>query len=620
MCGIFGIINKNNQVQYENGWLNDILSTISHRGPDEQGLYIDNGIALGHVRLSIIDLSSGQQPMHSEDDRYIIVFNGEIYNYKNLQKKMQADGYKFNSNSDTEVILKTYSVYKEKCVEQLQGMFAFAIWDKQQRSLFIARDRLGIKPLYLYEDDKAIIFSSEVKAIYKTGLVQRTVNTTAIDMFMTLGFVPAPVTLFGNITKLEPGYLACVDNNLNVTKSRYWQIPVESKNNSTVDKKSFYTQIEKAVSSHLVSDVPLGAFLSGGVDSSAVVALMTRITGSRVNTFSVGYPDQPESNELQYADIVARKFNTIHHEYHLQPTDFFDSLEFLLHYSEEPIDEPAGVALFQLSKLARDHVKVVLAGEGMDEVMGGYPIYQKMRKIEKLSKLYRHVIPENIHSALGKLTKNEKYLKYLDWLSVPLNKRYRTVNSRLTQSIKNNIYNSGVYKESIITDYFDIFFRNYEESSDLRIMSVIDTISWLPDCLLLRGDKMTMAASLEMRVPFLDHKFVEFCMGLPDHAKIYQGESKYLLKHTMEGILPDEILYRKKAGFPVPISDWFRNQLFGRVSDILTSQRFFERGYFSKDYILRILKEHKNCKQDHGIRLFYILILELWHRMYIDIE
>ena len=298
MCGIFGIINKNNQVQYENGWLNDILSTISHRGPDEQGLYIDNGIALGHVRLSIIDLSSGQQPMHSEDDRYIIVFNGEIYNYKNLQKKMQADGYKFNSNSDTEVILKTYSVYKEKCVEQLQGMFAFAIWDKQQRSLFIARDRLGIKPLYLYEDDKAIIFSSEVKAIYKTGLVQRTVNTTAIDMFMTLGFVPAPVTLFGNITKLEPGYLACVDNNLNVTKSRYWQIPVESKNNSTVDKKSFYTQIEKAVSSHLVSDVPLGAFLSGGVDSSAVVALMTRITGSRVNTFSVGYPDQPESNEL----------------------------------------------------------------------------------------------------------------------------------------------------------------------------------------------------------------------------------------------------------------------------------------------------------------------------------
>lgn len=621
MCGILGVWFRDRQRMVDPVWLNEVNSTMYHRGPDEGGIYVDGNVGLAHRRLSIIDVSSGHQPMRSDDAKITLVFNGEIYNYRQLRRDLEERGHTFSTNSDTEVLLRQYIQDGESCVDKFNGMFAFAIWDAAKRQLFMARDRIGIKPLYYSVLPDGFVFASEIKALLKTRLVNAAVNADAIDSFLTLGWVPAPGTLFKNIHKLEPGHTAVICETGDMAISRYWDVTrsrIVQKPHAEL-QKLFYDEMLQAVDRHLVSDVPVGAFLSGGIDSSALVACMDKVSGTKPVTFSIAYPDSPETSEHVYARMIADRFNTEHHEFSLKPLDFFESVDKLLEHCEEPVDEPAGIALYQLSVLARQHVKVVLTGEGMDELMGGYPIYRKMLLLNRIYPLARALGGKTAADFIERFVSSETALKYLDWATQPLETRYQSVNCRLTERIKKRMYpGSNMGGHAGLNAYFATLFRRFQNGTALQKMSAVDIEGWMPDCLLLRSDKMSMAASIELRVPFLDHSFVEFCLSLPDNEKIRSKVQKYLLRTTMTDILPREILTRKKKGFPVPIAKWFRGELFSPLRDILSDRKSRERGYVSPNYVEEILKRHAAGVEDHSIRLFYLLVLEMWHRKYID--
>lgn len=621
MCGIAGVWFRDRQRTVDATWLKAMNSLMYHRGPDEDGIYIDGSVGLAHRRLSIIDVSSGHQPMRDEKANLTLIFNGEIYNYQHLRSDLERKGHVFTTHSDTEVLLRQYIQDGVRCVEKFNGMFAFAIWDGAKRQLFLARDRIGIKPLYYCVRPEGIVFASEIKPLLKSGFVDASVNGEAIDSFLTLGWTPAPTTLFRHILKLEPGHMAIVRDGNDVRLSRYWDIShtgILTRPHQEL-QELFYDEMLKSVERHLVSDVPVGAFLSGGIDSSALVACMDKVSGTKPRTFSVAYEDAPETSEHVYARMVAQRFNTEHHEFFLNPMDFFESVDKLLEHCEEPIDEPAGIALYQLSVLARQHVKVVLTGEGMDELMGGYPIYQKMHLLNRLYPLFRTLGGRTTADFIERFVDSETLLKYLDWVTQPLESRYQSVNCRLTGRIKKRMYaNYSATANSSLEGYFKGLFQRYRDGTSLQKMSAIDIAGWMPDCLLLRSDKMSMAASIELRVPFLDHSFVELCLSLPDREKIRSGTQKYLLRTAMAGILPAEILSRKKKGFPVPIAKWFRSELLAPLRGILCDKKTRERGYVNASYVDRILQRHADGVEDHSIRLFYLLALEMWHRKYID--
>jgi len=622
MCGICGVWFRDKKKTVNKKWLADINNTMFHRGPDGEGVYIDGSLGLAHRRLSIIDITGGAQPMQNREGSTAIVFNGEIYNYKELRKEQEKNGSKFETDSDTETIIHQYEKHGLDCVLNLQGMFSFGIWDKDRKMLMLARDRIGIKPLYYAVTSEAFIFSSEIKAILKSGLVDADVDVSNIDSYLSLGWVPSPKTLFRGIYKLEPGTLAVINDKHDIRIDKYWDI------NSTQEKEivpdehipdNFTEQLTNVVGSHLVSDVPVGAFLSGGLDSSAIVATMAKLSDNRIKTFSVGYDEKYGPSELPYAKLVAERFNTEHNEYILEPLDFFDSIEKLLAFAEEPIEEPSGIALFQLSKMAKEQATVLLAGEGMDEILAGYPIYKKMPTIEKMHAFAKYIKPLVSGSLLDNLNIGEKLLKYIDWVLNPIESRYHSVNSRLTEHIKNRMYEPGsAINRGVVNEYYSDILKELKDRTLLQKMTIADTTTWLPDCLLLKADKMTMAASIELRVPFLDHKFVEYCGSLQDKWKIRNGVQKYLLRKNMEGVLPDVILNRKKQGFPIPISGWFKGKLYEPVSDILLSAKARSRGYFRKTYVEDVLKEHRSGAQDHGVRLFSLLVLEMWHEKYVD--
>lgn len=621
MCGIFGILLKDMNKAVNPQWVRDITAAMVHRGPDDDGVYTDKNVGLGHRRLSIIDLSGGHQPVFNENGSVCVVFNGEIYNFIELRNELETAGHKFLTKSDTEVIVHSYEEWGKDCINKLRGMFAFAIYDKAHKRLFIARDRVGIKPLYFYNDRKAFVFSSEIKPILKTGFVLPEVNTEMIDFYMTLGYVPAPQTLFKNIYKLEPGHYMIVDKE-GVKESEYWSIKIRPNNGC---EPSFSESSEKllellsgCVRSHLLSDVPVGVFLSGGIDSSTVVGLMSQMLNTPVQTYSVGYDDAVEVSELGFAKKIAEKFKTEHHEFILKPSNFIGSVETFLYYSEEPIVESAAIALYQLSKLARSTVTVLLSGEGADELFGGYPLYWKMGKIESLYQLLRFA-PSLKADVFFRLLP-EKFQKYLSWATVPFEQRYKTVPCDITTYIKNRMYTKD-FKKTIdgrVDVFFEDIFLRLSGKSILQKMLYIDTKYWLPDDLLLKADKMTMATSVELRVPFLDHKLLEFAFNLPDNYKTNGAKGKLILKKAVEGILPEEIIHRQKRGFPVPISKWFSSDFYQVASEILLDNKALSRGYFNRAYMENILRDHNRGRQDLSRRIFSLVILELWHRAYID--
>ena len=620
MCGIAGILCGPGTTA-ERSAIQAMTRTMTHRGPDAEGYFIRGRVALGHRRLKIIDLEGGVQPMFNEDESVVVVFNGEIFNFREVRVELERRGHRFQTDSDTEVIVHAYEEYGDACPTRFRGMFAFAVYDLTRDRLLLARDRLGIKPLYYCVDGGRLLFASEIKAILLAIGQKPGVASEGIDFYVSLGYVPGERTLFRNIFRVPPAHtLAFADGQRKL--QRYWGLehlpPLEISTSEAKDRLDFL--LRESVRLRMISDVPLGAFLSGGLDSSAVVALMSRLTGEPVKTFSVGYRDDPASSELRFAKVVADTFRTEHHEYILESEDFFASLELLLEHSEEPIVESAAVALYQLSRLAREHVTVILSGEGGDEILAGYPLYGIMPKVDLLHRIGA-LVPEPLWRASARWAgKSEKRLKYWDWTRETLSKRYQGISNDVTDSIKRNMYSEdyGTLAGSAVKDYFCGLFETLQQGSSLRRMTYVDLQTWLPDDLLLKADKMTMACSLELRVPLLDHHLLEFATALPDKLRRQGAEGKYLLKKVMEPYLPREIIYRAKKGFPVPIARWFRGPLFERIRDILLDSRTLRRGYFRPEYVRRVLERHRAGSEDLSRRIFSLLALELWHRKYID--
>jgi len=619
MCGINGILKRNTSANITEDKISTMNKKLIHRGPDAEGIFINKDIGLGHRRLKIIDLVGGAQPMVSDDKSIVVIFNGEIYNFKEIRRHLESKGYVFKSKSDTETIIYAYVEYGIDCVAHFRGMFGIAIYDLNQKKLTILRDRLGIKPVYYYLDENILVFSSEIKPIITALNRKPEVHLDSLDFYMSVGYVPGENTLFDNIKKLQPGHLLTVQNN-QVTIKQYWDLyqTLSAQYSFEEALTRFEELAEESVKLRMISDVPLGAFLSGGLDSSMIVALMSRLSDNTVKTFSVGYRDQPEANELAYARIVADHYNTDHHEFLLEPLDFFNSLETLVEHTEEPIIESAGVALFQLSQLAREHVTVILSGEGGDEILAGYPLYQIMPKVDRLHRWVRH-FPAPLTQRIGHyLSADEKRTKYWDWLQLPQPKRYQSISNDVTSSIKRRMYSDPqvLNSQTATSRYFETLYNHHSRGTDLQKMTYTDIKSWLPDDLLVKADKMTMAASLELRVPFLDHKLVEFATSLPDHYRLRGKKGKYLLKELGRNLLPHEIIHRKKKGFPVPINAWLRGPLYDRSAEILLDNSSFNSGYFNKTYIENMLRRHQRGDEDLSRRIFSLLNLEIWHRNY----
>lgn len=615
MCGIVGLIYKDITRPVAQDLLKSMLYTMNHRGPDDEGMFIHCNVAIAHKRLSIIDLSSGHQPMFNEDKTKVIVFNGEIYNHEELKRDLLKKGHCYSTKSDTETIIHAFEEYGTGCLSKLRGMFAFAIYDLKKKQLFIARDRVGKKPLYYLSNDKQFIFASEIKAILKTGNY-REVNEEMIDFYLSLGYVPGQQTLFKNIYKLEPGHYLIINAEHKIQDNEYWDIrDIQVREITHQDAcMQLKEKLLESVRIRLMSEVPLGVFLSGGLDSSTIVALMSQFVSGQIKTFSVGYKGKTES-ELNYARIIANKYQTEHYEYYLEPDDLFDSIDNLLKYSEEPIVESAGIALFKLSKLAKSQATVLLSGEGADEILAGYPIYSKMGAIENIYNMVKSV--PTVINIIKRFTENEKLIKYLDWISEPFKDRYKSLSYDLSTTIKNRIYEQGfALKVNFSLDKYFSELHSRINGSMLRKMLYIDTKTWLAEDILLKADRMTMAASIELRAPFLDHELIELCFSLPDRYKLYGNQGKYLLKEIMRESLPNTTIYRQKKGFPVPLTSWFRKELKERAMSLLLDKNA-DRGYFKKEYIKRLF-ERIERGEDLGRRIFSLVTLEKWHREYID--
>jgi asparagine synthase (glutamine-hydrolysing) len=622
MCGICGIYNYKNRQPVQPEQILTMSRVMAHRGPDDEGNYLDGFLGLGHRRLSILDTSCrGHQPMSSEDGEIVIIFNGEIYNYLELRDKLAAKGCHFTTGTDTEVILQMYRLYKEKCLEQFIGMFAFAIWDQKNQELFLARDRLGVKPLYFSETEKGFVFSSEIKALLATGQCQRKARLDAIDRFMTYGYTPGVDTVFEGVTKLPPGHWMLLSNGkINIQK--YWEINFQEEEKDRGE--AYYIEalrhhLLEASRIRLRSDVPLGVFLSGGIDSSSVVALLARDLSDPIKTFSVAFDKGKKFDETPYAKMIAQKFHTDHHEFYVDPREFQSFIPKFVWFMDEPVTESAAIPLYFIAKLAKEYVTVVLSGEGADEMLAGYPIYHYMKVLEKYRRVPQ-ILRDTLINPVLSLVAGDKLRKYIRLSDFPLEKRYLGV-SLYDLSMKERLYSSGLKESLHAHDSLEVISSFYQRSlrqDILNRMLHLDINSWLVDDILIKADRMSMAASLELRSPFLDTRLAEFAASLPVKYKLKGKTTKYLLKKAMEGILPNEIIYREKKGFPTPLQLMFQNELRDYARQLLTEKRTIERGYFNSNIISNILDEHGNGAADHHKIIWQLIVLEEWHRTFMD--
>ncbi|MBN1348681.1 asparagine synthase (glutamine-hydrolyzing) [candidate division KSB1 bacterium] len=622
MCGIYGMFDFHHSHKIERKQVKDVIDVMQHRGPDEDGIYTNAHIALGHKRLSIIDLSTGKQPLFNENQTLCIIFNGEIYNFKEIRRSLEAKGHRFRTNSDTESIIHAYEEYGADCVQHLRGMFAFAVWDATAKRLFLARDRLGKKPLYYYMDTERFIFASEVKSILRTGCVKPEVNSKFVDEFLSLGYIISPNTLFKNIKSLPPACSMMVENGQQFIK-KYWfldQVQVGDLSMPTYQER-LARLLEDAVSYRMISDVPVGAFLSGGIDSSIIVGLMSKLSDQPVKTFSVGYKDLDQVNELEYARLVSRHFNTEHYEIILEPMDFYDAIPKMLWHLDEPIADQACIPLWRLSNEARRYVTVILSGEGSDELFAGYPIYILMKGIAGYRKIPEFLRSYFLDPLIPRVLGERRGEKYVEWSRLPLSKRYLGDMADLSSSLRKKLYSPEFYSFSRKNSLLNRVKRHYDAVADsdmLSKMQYLDIKTWLVDNLLLKADKMTMAASIELRCPFLDHVFVEFSRRIPSNFKLRWLATKYILKKTYQGFLPKEIINRKKRGFPVPLKYWFKSDLNSVIAEILLDSSTLSRGYFNPQFIQRAIEKQRKNEEDFSKLLWSLLIFEYWHKVFID--
>jgi len=629
MCGIYGAISFFGPIKNAEEMAQAMGDVTIHRGPDDSGIFVDESVFIAMRRLSIIDLSTGHQPIANEDGTIWMVCNGEIYNYQELRQKLVDLGHQFKTSSDSEIVVHLYEEYGEDLVNHLNGMFGFALWDCKKRKLIIARDQLGVKPIYYYQDRKRLIFASELKAILTQKSISKRLSKIAVNQYFMYGYVPAPYSIFENIYKLEPGTLLNISNGV-VKKTKYWGLPQEQDNSLTEQDwiDLTYKKIEESVSRQMVSDVPLGAFLSGGIDSSAVVSMMAKHSDSQINTYAIGFEGDRAStyyNELPYARMVSKRFNTNHHEILVNP-DIISLLPKLLWHMDEPIADSAFVTTYLVSEFARKDVTVILSGVGGDELFGGYnrylgeyytEMYQKIPGV--LKNIIKHVIgclPRDRHSSLLNLFRYAK--AFVDSADLTFSDKYRTY----MQLYKKNdlILLKKEYRDADDFDKVVAALKSESSSDSLHLLFATDLSTQLPDDLLLLTDKMSMATSLECRVPLLDKELVEMAAAMPGCFKIKGRELKYILKKTLENDLPREILFRKKRGFGAPMGAWVKGELAGLINELLSEEQIESRGILEFSTVKKILFEHQNNVNDYTDLILAMINFEIWARIYLDGE
>ena len=625
MCGIAGIVDTRAGHRVEADTIHRMCDRIVHRGPDDEGLFVKAGTGLGMRRLSIIDLSGGHQPVFNEDRSAWIVFNGEIYNFPELRVELEAKGHQFRSHCDTEVIIHLYEEMGAECVQKLRGMFAFAIYDEKRQKLVLARDRFGKKPLHYALKEGRLLFGSEIKSILEAAPeLARDVNSEALLQYMHFGYVPDPLTAFSAIQKLPPGCFLEFEKGA-VRVQKYWDLPRYATHTPGSEQECLEElehRLAEAVRIRLISDVPLGALLSGGTDSSVVVALMARASSSPVKTFSIGFK-HGDFNEAPYAKIVAQKFATEHHELMLEP-DVVETVDTLTHSLEEPFGDSSMLPTYYVSCLARQHVTVALSGDGGDELFAGYGRYRiqdRRRVFEHVPawawKLYREKIyPHLPHDMRGR--------KFSYNVSLPWRERYIDGISFLPSFEREIPLLSDDFRASLRgkDDPSKVMFDYFESApadDPVSQMLYVDTKTYMTADILAKVDRMSMLTSLEVRVPILDHVFAEWVTGLPPEWKLRNGNLKYILKKLAERVgVPREVLYRRKQGFALPLADWIRNELKDMVLTVLLEDRTTQRGYFNRNGVQRLLDEHFRGRRDQSSRIWRLLIFELWHRNFLE--
>jgi asparagine synthase (glutamine-hydrolysing) len=606
---------------------------IRHRGPDDEGLFIDGNVGLGHRRLSIVDVAAGHQPMTNEDGTLRITFNGEIYNHAELRPGLEARGHVYGTHCDTETILHLYEEMGARCVEQLRGMFAFAIWDGRRRELFIARDRLGVKPLYYVQTtDGSLYFASEIKALLAARAVAPELNYEALPDYLANHATSEAETLFRSIKRLLPGHtLLWRDGAVEIR--RYWDISFQSDDGaahrSDDDYIAEWTELFRtSVRLRLMADVPLGMFLSGGIDSSAIAAVMSGMVSEPIKTFSVAFAER-EANELEYARLIAQAYKTDHHEIVVSPEDFFAALPRLVWHEDEPLAHPSSVALYFVSQLAAQHVKVVLTGEGSDELLAGYGRYRKTVYNLALGARYHAWTPAALRRAVCRSVESlpvaqarQKLTRTFLCIPPEIESLYFDNFAVFPRALQQGLLTPETKERTGALDpYAGV--RDYLKQTDadtlLNRLLYADMKTYLHE-LLMKQDQMSMAASIESRVPFLDHKLVEFTARLPERMKLRGWTTKYILRRSMQGVLPQAILQRRKMGFPVPVGAWFRGAFRSIVDEYVLSERTLARGLFAPDFVRRLVAEHQAGVGNHTERLWALVNFELWLRQFIDDE
>jgi asparagine synthase (glutamine-hydrolysing) len=633
MCGIAGILHPEGQRSVDASLLKAMAASMVHRGPDDEGVFMAGAVGLVHRRLSIVDLVTGHQPMTNEDGSLRIVFNGEIFNHADHRPGLEARGHVFATHSDTEAIIHLYEEYGARCVDHLRGMFAFAIWNQRTKELFLARDRLGVKPLYyVHADDGSLYFASEIKALLAANAIRPALNVAALPDYLANRGTSDDATLFAGVRRLAPGHTLRWQAG-RVEIACYWNaLPGDAADDDSRPEEEYVEQwrelFQTSVRLRLMSDVPLGMFLSGGIDSSAIAGVMSRMVAEPIKTFSVAF-DDPDANELEYARLAARTFCTDHHEVIVERSDFAKALPHLIWHEDEPLGHSASVPLYFVSQLARRHVKVVLTGEGSDELLGGYHKYRTTLLNLSGGQLYHRMSTDGIR----RLVRRAGACLAPDWLERKLSRTFlwRTPDIDALYFDNFAVFSHDMQRELFSRDLGDRleranpytgmrhWFDAPASASLLQRLLYADLKTYLHE-LLMKQDQMSMAASIESRVPFLDHKLVEFTMSLPDRLKLRGWTTKYILRRAMRGLVPEQIIRRRKVGFPVPLARWFRGEFRSLLDEFVAGDRAVARGLFRAEVLRRLVEEHSAGRIDHTERLWALVNFEMWQRLFLDRE
>ncbi|MEW5783930.1 MAG: asparagine synthase (glutamine-hydrolyzing) [Bacillota bacterium] len=614
MCGICGMVSMGGLPADSRTVLQVMAGSMAHRGPDDSGFFVDHFAALGFRRLSIIDLSTGKQPIANEDGRYQLIFNGEIYNFKQLRRELQAGGHRFRSQTDSEVIVHLYEDLGERCVHHLRGMFGFAVWDTAARRLFLARDRFGIKPLYYTRVGDNLIFASEAKAILAHPAVETRLNLGALPHYLTFQYFPDPETAFDGIYRLRPAHHLTLDAG-GARIKKYWQLRFKTDPKPLRDLIEMTDHLlQESVRLHMISDVPRGAFLSSGIDSSNIVAMLNRLED--VHTYSVGCVGG-KYDELPAARETARFLGTRHREISVEAGEFWNELPRILWCQDEPVADPAAVALYFVARLAAEDVKVVLSGEGADEVFGGYEIYREPAAVAPVQFL-PGPLQQLLRGGAARLPAGVRGRNYLKRATTPLEQRYFGNAFIFSEPEKKALLNPELYAAgwadpTTITEPYFKASRGYDGTTR---MQHLDFFTWLPGDILAKADRMTMAHSLELRVPYLDHILVEFAAAIPPQYKIHKGMTKYVLRQAASRYLPGEVYRRPKLGFPVPIAAWIREHYQSNLNDLFHSSAAC--AYFNTTLLEQMLEQHTRGNADYGRKLWAVAVFLLWHRIYLE--